>query len=115
MNEIKPNWSIAQQISKRHTFVSLAITLPLFLSSVLIALIVLKIMGVANSGLFLKNYVAEHQKVIWTSAFLIHFIPINYYAIIKVFKASYPNFELKIMTKSPSSDQNIDDNIQKNR
>lgn len=99
MKQIKPNWSIAQQISRRHTLVSFGISIPFFLSVIILAIVGLKICGVPNSGLFLRNFVAQHQSTVYTTALLIHFIPINFYAIIQVFKTTYPKFDLKIISK----------------
>lgn len=99
MNQLKPNWRIAQQISKRHTFISLSISLSLCLGIILLSLITLKLFGIPNSGAYLKAFVTQHKNTIFSIAFFIHFVPINYYAIMKVFAAPYPNFELKIISK----------------
>ncbi len=99
MKQIKPNWSIAQQISRRHTLVSFGISIPFFLSVIFLTIVALKISGVPNPGLVLRNFVELHKSSVYTTVLLIHFIPINFYAIIQVFKSSYPKFDIKIISK----------------
>jgi hypothetical protein len=87
MTEIKPTLKIAQAISRRHTLISLKITLPLYLSTVLISIIALKLLGYEHSGILLKQFYNQHQPIIlWVAAF-IHFVPVNFYAIKKYSKS----------------------------
>lgn len=99
MLELKPTWRIAQQISKRHTQISLMVTVPLVLGTLVIAILVLKILGYDHSGLILKQFFEHHRRGIISTLIFIHLIPVNYYAIMRVFSADFNNFELKIFLK----------------
>lgn len=116
MNQLKPNWRFAQQISRRHTLISLGISVPLFLTITILAIVGLKLYGIPDSGVYLKNYVDQHKALIFNIMFFIHFVPINFYAIIRVFKTSYPDFQLLILANDDGTDnQKLDDNVTANR
>jgi hypothetical protein len=95
MNEIKPTWKIAQQISRKHTLISLTLTLPLFLGSILLSLTTLKILGYSHVGLMLANFYLAHKKLILAIAAFTHFVPVNFYAIMRVLSADYKDFTIK--------------------
>lgn len=99
MNEIKPNWSIAQQVSRQHTLISFSISLPLFLALIILSIIALKLAGFENAGLVLRHFFEGHIKIICYSVLFIHFVPINFYAIIRVLSANYRHFEIKVFSK----------------
>lgn len=99
MNEIKPTWKIAQQISKRHTFISLKIALPLFFGAILISILILKALGYQNAGLTLHEFYNVHRRVITSILLFIYLVPINFYAIMKIFSAEFQRFQLKIFPK----------------
>lgn len=106
MTEIKATWSIAQQISRRHTFISLSITCSVFLLLSLGAIIVLKLLGFDHSGLILHQFAAKHSRILVSSLLFFHLVPVNFYAIIKVFSRPFPQFTLKILQNENSIPQN---------
>jgi hypothetical protein len=99
MKEIKPNWIIAQQISRRHTVVSLSIMLCIVIIVSVFSVIILKCLGYEHSGVIIKHFIESHQRAVTSAIFFIHFVPVNYYAIIRVFTSYYTKFELKIFSK----------------
>ena len=100
MNQISPNWRIAQQISRRHSLISMSITLPLFLMVILMAIILLKLLGYQESGLLLHRFFTEHSQIIAAIAIFVHLVPVNLYAIIRVFNSDFKDFALKIEAKN---------------
>lgn len=99
MTEIKPSWKIAQQISRRHTLISLKIFLPLWILVIITAILSLKILGYPQSGVILKQFYDAHRTIIVCLVAFIYFIPINFYAIIQIFKVDFKDFKLHILQK----------------
>lgn len=99
MIEIKPNWRIAQEISRRHTLISLKVSLPFFIGIFLLALLTLKGLGYQHSGLVLHDFYTAHETRIISTMLFIHFVPVNLYAIIRVFNFDFGKFQLKIVSK----------------
>lgn len=99
MIEIKPSWKIAQQISKRHTLISLKIFLPLWILVIIAAILTLKVLGYHQSGMVLKQFYDAHRTIIICLVTFVYFIPINFYAIIHIFKADFKDFTLHILQK----------------
>jgi hypothetical protein len=97
MTEIKPTLKIAQQISRRHTLISLKIMIPLCIFIPLFAVAILKLIGVEHPGMALRFFYEQHQTAIVSIMLFIHLVPVNYYAIIRVFKTDFKNFSLKIV------------------
>jgi hypothetical protein len=107
MTEIKPTLRIAQQISKKHTLISLKIMIPLCTFIPLFAVSILKLIGVEHPGMALRFFYEQHQTAILSIMLFIHLVPVNYYAIIRVFKADFKNFSLKIVDTREKSNATI--------
>lgn len=101
MNEIKPNWWIAQQISRRHTLISLAVALPCYFIVSILAIITFKVIGYANGGIALKQFMVSYRPYFMTGLIFIYFVPINLFAIVKVLSSNFSGFEIKIISKKP--------------
>ncbi len=99
MKEIKPGWIIAQQISRRHTLISLAVMLSITTIASILAVIVLKCLGYEHSGMIIKQFIQDHRHTVTSVLLFIHLVPVNYYAIIRVFATNYSKFELKVFSK----------------
>lgn len=111
MIQINPTWRVAQQISRRHTFISLKITLPLLLITLLSALMTLKLLGYAHSGLVLKQFYLMHRQMIVSIIMFLYFIPINFYAIKKVLGVKFNHFEIQLIARNQESNQLEEKNL----
>lgn len=90
---------MAQQISRRHTIISFTIMLMFTFFSSILAIILLKCLGYAHSGIMLKQIITKHRKIVTSILLFIHLVPVNYYAIIRVFSSEYSRFQLKVFSK----------------
>jgi hypothetical protein len=99
MHEIKPTWAIAQEISRRHAMISLKIMLPILLSTIVLAIFVLKIVGYHEPGVVLRQFFLHNKSTITSIILFIHFIPINFYAVKRVFYENFGTFQIKIISK----------------
>lgn len=102
MNEIKPTWKIAQQVSRQHSLISLAITGALVLGVVILAIIFLKCLGYHDSGKVLRQFYDAHRRIIMSGLFFIHLGPVNLYAVTRVLSRSFSHFQIKVFDKSNS-------------
>jgi hypothetical protein len=97
MNEIKPNWKMARQISRRHTLISSGLTTALLLSSNAIAWIILKLMGYPNAYHEMKLLIKQYQREISYLVLFIHLVPVNLYAIILTVRYHFRTFRIAVL------------------
>ncbi len=106
MQVLTPNWKIALQISWYHTRTANRITGSLILLSIIIAVIVLTLTGHPLSLALYMSYFLHYRGIIVALILIIHFIPVNLYAIIKVLKHEYYRFRLLVIEKQPHETDN---------
>lgn len=104
MQEIKPNWKVAAQVSALHTRISTQITSTLLLLAFILFAIFLKITGQPLTLNTFVNYFLEYKKIIIPIILLVHFIPVNLYAVIKVLQHHYLQFKIKLVKIDPSDE-----------
>ena len=97
MNEIKPNWKIAAQVSWLHSTWSGQITGLLFILFLITSSIVLVIKGQHLTFDLLVSFLIKYKAIIIPALLLIHFIPVNLFAITKVLQHHYPGFSIQIV------------------
>jgi hypothetical protein len=99
MNQIKLTFFMAQQISRRHTLISLMITVPLFLGAAIISLLIFKLQGYEDAVTALFHFYSKNKPYISLVVFFIYFVPVNYYAITRVLSSDFRNFQVKVFSK----------------
>lgn len=96
MQEIKPNWRMAREISGRHTIISGKLTNLVILAALLVLTVVFLVQGKSLSfGLYL-SFIGEYRQFILPGILFFHFGPANLYGIIKTLQYKFPNFRIVI-------------------
>lgn len=97
IKEIKPTWKIAAQVSWLHTTWSNQITGTLILLFLIFSSIFLIATGHHLTFSLLVEFLAKYKWIIIPVILLVHFIPVNWYAITKVLQHRYPSFRIMVI------------------
>lgn len=97
MKEIKPTWKIAAQVSWLHTTWANQITGSLILLFIILSSIFLIATGHHLTFGLLVEYFLKYKFFIIPIVLLIHFIPVNLYAITKILQHRYPSFRVLVV------------------
>lgn len=104
MEEIKPTWKIAAQVSWLHTRIASRITSALLLIVIIVGIIILLITGHKLTLSLLIDYFLHYRKIIIPVILIIHFIPVNLYAVTKVLQHQYPSFKISVFKSHGAKD-----------
>ncbi|QLH41992.1 MAG: hypothetical protein HWD59_04210 [Coxiellaceae bacterium] len=105
MESIKPNVRVALEVFFAHIRYSNKITSLIVIIGMVAGVIALKLTGHPASFRLLLVYINQYKWQIGSTLLLIHFIPVNVYAIIKTLNNRYPRFRIVLIPVDENSDE----------
>lgn len=106
MENLKPTWKIAAQVSLLHTRISNQITFCLLILALIISAIVLKLTGHTLSFELFLVYFIQYRWIIIPVLLIIHFIPVNLYAVTRVLQHPYFRFRILLVPVEDNHEAN---------
>ncbi|MDQ2994230.1 MAG: hypothetical protein M3R00_04695 [Pseudomonadota bacterium] len=99
MHSLKPTWTIAKEISRRHTVLACKYTLLAVLIGLAVLTLVFTLMGNDLSIALYSRFVSKYSGPLTTLLLFIHLVPSSWYAIIRLFDNKFKDFRLEILSQ----------------